>query len=183
VPHWLTRNSQAIAYKTGTSYGFRDAWAAGYTDKWTVIVWTGRPDGSTRVGKTGRGAAAPLLFNVFASLPDAKGNVVFERIAEAPRGVKVFGGKLNNAPVLLFPPDGSEVAIEAFGVEGHGLTLTARSPKRLKLAWYVDGKKLTPRVLSGQTVWQPEKPGFYKVSVVDGQGATTSANVRVMGIQ
>ena len=183
VPHWLAQNAHAIAYKTGTSYGFRDAWAAGYTDKWTVIVWTGRPDGSTRVGKTGRGAAAPLLFDVFASLPDAKGNVVFERIAEAPRGVKVFGGKPNNAPVLLFPPDGSEVAVETFGVEGHGLTLTARSPKRLKLAWYVDGKKLTPRTLSGQTVWQPEKPGFYKVSVVDGQGATTSANVRVMGIQ
>jgi penicillin-binding protein 1C len=183
IPHWLAQNAHAIAYKTGTSYGFRDAWAAGFTDKWTVIVWTGRPDGSTRVGKTGRGAAAPLLFDVFASLPDAKGTVAFERIAEAPRGVKVFGGKSNTAPVLLFPPDGAEVAVETFGAQGHGLTLTARSPRRSELAWYVDGEKLKPRALSGQTVWQPENPGFYKVSVVDGQGITTSSNVRVMEIQ
>jgi len=183
VPHWLAKNAHAIAYKTGTSYGFRDAWAAGYTDKWTVIVWAGRPDGSTRVGKTGRGAAAPLLFDVFASLPDANGNVAFERIAEAPTGVKQFGGKPDTAPVLLFPPDGAEVSVETFGAAGHGLTLTARSPKRTDLAWYIDGNRLTPRSLSGQTVWQPEKPGFYKVSVVDGQGATTSSNVRVMEIQ
>jgi len=183
VPHWLAQNAHAIAYKTGTSYGFRDAWAAGYTDKWTVIVWTGRPDGSTRVGKTGRGAAAPLLFDVFASLPDAKGTVAFERIAEAPRGVKVFGGKPDTAPVLLFPPDGAEIAVETFGAQSHGLTLTARSPKRSELAWYVDGEKLTPRPSSSQTVWQPEKPGFYKLSVVDGQGATTNSHVRVMAVQ
>ncbi|MCF6274665.1 MAG: penicillin-binding protein 1C, partial [Robiginitomaculum sp.] len=183
VPHWLARNAQPIAYKTGTSYGFRDAWAAGYTDKWTVIVWAGRPDGQTRVGKTGRGTAAPLLFDVFASLPNAAGNVPFERMADAPRGMKVFGGKPDTAPVLLFPPDGAEIAVEDFGADANGLTLTARSPGRTKLAWYVDGNKLTPRSLSGQTVWQPEKPGFYKVSVVDGQGATTSANVRVMAIK
>jgi len=183
VPHWLVKNAQPIAYKTGTSYGFRDAWAAGYTDKWTVIVWAGRPDGSTRVGKTGRKAAAPLLFDVFASLPNANGNVPFERIADAPRGVKVFGGKPDAAPVLLFPPDGAELAVENFGADGNGLTLTARSPVRSKLSWFIDGQKLTPRKLSGQTVWQPQKPGFYKVSVVDGQGATTSANVRVMAVQ
>ncbi len=183
VPHWLAQNAHAIAYKTGTSYGFRDAWAAGYTDKWTVIVWTGRPDGSTRVGKTGRGVAAPLLFDVFASLPDTKGNISFERMAEAPRGVKAFGGKPDTMPVLLFPPDGAELAVETFGADGHGLTLTARSPERSKLAWYVDGRKLSPRILSGQTVWQPEKPGFYKISVVDGQGATTNSNVRVMAVQ
>lgn len=183
VPHWLVKNAQPIAYKTGTSYGFRDAWAAGYTDKWTVIVWTGRPDGQTQVGKTGRGTAAPLLFDVFANLPNADGHVPFERIADAPRGVKVFGGKLDTAPVLLFPPDGAEIAVEDFGTDGHGLTLTARSPGRSKLAWYVDGTKLVPRSLSGQTVWQPEKPGFYKVSVVDGQGETTSSNVRVMAVQ
>jgi len=183
VPHWLAQNAHAIAYKTGTSYGFRDAWAAGYTDRWTVIVWTGRPDGSTRVGKTGRGAAAPLLFDVFASLPNPSGTISYERIAKAPRGVKMFGGKADAAPVLLFPPDGAELAVETFGAQSNGLTLTARSPKRSELAWYVDGNKLKPRALSGQTVWQPEKPGFYKVSVVDEQGVTTSSNVRVMAVQ
>lgn len=183
VPHWLAKNAQPIAYKTGTSYGFRDAWAAGYTDKWTVVVWTGRPDGETRVGKTGRDTAAPLLFDVFVNLPGVTGNVVYQRTPEAPRGVTTFGGKPDTAPVLLFPPDGAEIAIEKFGKDAHGLTLTARSPQQIKLAWYVDGQKLSPNSLNGQTVWQPERPGFYKVSVVDGRGETTSSNVRVMAVQ
>ncbi len=182
VPHWLSKNSQPIAYKTGTSYGFRDAWAAGYTDEWTVIVWAGRPDGSTRVGKTGRIAAAPLLFDVFSQLPNAQGFVPYERVVDAPRGVKNFGGKPDVKPVLLFPPDGAEIAVTDFGPTANGLTLTARSPNQSELIWYVDGIKLDPRPLSGQTVWQPAKPGFYKVSVVDEGGATTSSNVRVMAV-
>ncbi len=180
VPHWLARNSQPIAYKTGTSYGFRDAWAAGYTDEWTVIVWAGRPDGGTRVGKTGRIAAAPLLFDVFAQLPNAHGFVPYERIKNAPRGIKNFGGKPDAKPILSFPPDGAEIAVTGFGEGSNGFTLTGRSPNQSELIWYVDGVKLNPRPLSGQTVWQPAKPGFYKVSVVDAGGATTSSNVRVM---
>ena len=188
MPHWLLKNAQPIAYKTGTSYGFRDAWAAGFTDNWTVIVWTGRPDGEPRVGKTGRGTAAPLLFEVFASLLSSgvQGgdgnvpNVAYERIADAPRGVKTFGGKQDTAPVLLFPPDGAEIAVEGFGKDAHGLTLTARSLTRAPLTWYVDGKKQIPKTAQSQTVWHPAKEGFYKVSVVDENGSATTARVRVM---
>ncbi len=183
VPHWLIKDSQPIAYKTGTSYGFRDAWAAGYTDKWTVIVWAGRPDGSTRVGKTGRIAAAPLLFDVFGLLPGAQGFMPYERTPDAPRGMRTFGGKPDVAPILLFPPDGTELAVTEFGKEANGLTLNARSPGHLPLDWYVDGEKIPPKPLNGQTVWQPAKPGFYKLSVVDSNGLTTSARVRVMAVQ
>ena len=55
----------AIAYKTGTSYGFRDAWALGFDTDYTVGVWVGRPDGSPSPGHYGRNTAAPLLFRVF----------------------------------------------------------------------------------------------------------------------
>ena len=61
IPGWLTRGGVKLAYKTGTSYGFRDAWAAGYTDDWTVVVWVGRPDGAPRPGATGRMTAAPAI--------------------------------------------------------------------------------------------------------------------------
>ena len=47
-----------IAYKTGTSYGFHDAWACGFTPDYTVVVWVGRRDGSSRPGATGRDVAA-----------------------------------------------------------------------------------------------------------------------------
>ena len=57
-----------LAYKTGTSYGFRDAWAVGYDGRHTIAVWVGRPDGAATPGLAGRTAAAPLLFDAFARL-------------------------------------------------------------------------------------------------------------------
>ena len=183
VPHWLTKKSPSIAYKTGTSYGFRDAWAAGYTDKWTVIVWAGRPDGAPRVGKTGRLAAAPLLFDIFAILPGVETHRPYEKIAAAPRGLQDFGGAADKSPVLLFPPDGAEIAVQEFGAASKGLTLTARSPQSAKLNWFVEGAPIFAETLSGASVWHPKKPGFYKLSVVDGDGRTTSARVRVMAFE
>ena len=64
----LSRSRQ-VAWKTGTSYGHRDAWAIGVTDDYTVGVWVGRPDGTPSPGQHGRGTAAPLLFLVIDSLP------------------------------------------------------------------------------------------------------------------
>ena len=58
-----------IAYKTGTSAGFRDAWAAGFSANWTVVVWVGHADGTPRPGQLGRVAALPILFKAFARLP------------------------------------------------------------------------------------------------------------------
>ncbi len=55
-----------IAFKTGTSYGYRDAWAVGFDGRMTVGVWVGRPDGAPVPGLVGRAAAAPILFDAFA---------------------------------------------------------------------------------------------------------------------
>lgn len=62
-------SSQKIAWKTGTSFGFRDAWAIGVTPDYVVAAWVGNADGEGRPGLTGIKAAAPLLFDVFAQLP------------------------------------------------------------------------------------------------------------------
>ena len=55
-----------IAFKTGTSYGYRDAWAVGFDGKRTIGVWVGRPDGAPVPGLIARVAAAPILFDAFA---------------------------------------------------------------------------------------------------------------------
>lgn len=62
-------SSRKIAWKTGTSYGFRDAWAVGTTPEHVVGVWVGNASGEGRPGLTGITAAAPLMFNIFSSLP------------------------------------------------------------------------------------------------------------------
>ncbi len=66
-------NAAGVAWKTGTSYGFRDAWAIGVSDHYTVGVWTGRPDGTPLPGSLGVAAAGPILFDVFRALPKQSG--------------------------------------------------------------------------------------------------------------
>lgn len=64
-------SSRRIAWKTGTSYGFRDAWALGLTRDHLVVVWVGNATGEGRPGLTGVSAAAPIMFEVFGLLPAA----------------------------------------------------------------------------------------------------------------
>jgi penicillin-binding protein 1C len=62
-------SSKKIAWKTGTSFGFRDGWAVGVTPEYAVGVWVGNADGEGRPGLTGTETAAPILFDIFSSLP------------------------------------------------------------------------------------------------------------------
>lgn len=64
-------NAHPIAWKTGTSFGFRDAWAVGVTPDYVVGVWVGNADGEGRPGLIGLLSAAPVLFDVFSLLPDS----------------------------------------------------------------------------------------------------------------
>lgn len=64
-------SSKQVAWKTGTSFGFRDAWAIGLTDRYVIGVWVGNADGEGRPGLTGVGAAAPLMFDVAGVLKDS----------------------------------------------------------------------------------------------------------------
>lgn len=65
-------NKRNIAWKTGTSFGFRDAWALGVTQHYTVGVWVGRPDGTPNPGFFGANIAAPLLVDIFNALPEVR---------------------------------------------------------------------------------------------------------------
>ncbi|MEO6683820.1 MAG: penicillin-binding protein 1C [Ginsengibacter sp.] len=65
-------SSQRIAWKTGTSFGFRDAWAIGITPKFVVAVWVGNTNGEGRAGLIGVQTAAPIMFDIFKTLPAVK---------------------------------------------------------------------------------------------------------------
>ncbi len=68
----LYQSKRRVAWKTGTSFGFRDAWAVGVTPKYAVGVWVGNADGEGRAGLVGLRAAAPVLFDVFDLLPSVR---------------------------------------------------------------------------------------------------------------
>jgi penicillin-binding protein 1C len=86
-----------IAFKTGTSYGYRDAWSVGFDGKITIGVWVGRPDGAPVPGLIGRVAAAPILFDAFARTG---------KIAEGPQGRAGCRQCQAAAAAAPVPPDG-----------------------------------------------------------------------------
>ena len=65
-------SSKEISWKTGTSFGFRDAWAVGYDAKYLVAVWVGNAEGEGRPGLTGVSTAAPLMFSLFYHLSESQ---------------------------------------------------------------------------------------------------------------
>ncbi|MEL6192841.1 MAG: penicillin-binding protein 1C [Bacteroidota bacterium] len=80
------QSSRKIAWKTGTSFGFRDAWAVGCTPDYVVSVWVGNADGEGRPGLIGAQAAAPLMFSLFQMLPDSRTwfNPPFDEMQQLP---------------------------------------------------------------------------------------------------
>jgi penicillin-binding protein 1C len=177
TPGPLNASGPRIAYKTGTSYGFRDAVAAGTGGGQVVVVWTGRADGGARGGLTGRDAAAPLLFDVFDAL-DAPAKAPSPI---APRGAPVSLQRLSAGdagPSLIFPPDGATVQADAFGAGGRGFVLAGRGEG---LRWFADGAPLQADPVSGRVVWKPASAGFYRLRLVDAAGREARARVRVRG--
>jgi len=194
MPGGLIKDPRPIAYKTGTSYGFRDAWALGYSPSWTVGVWTGRADGTPRPGAYGRNTAAPLLFAVFDRLPaetepdplaPAADGLRATGSTPVPRGLRQFTERDSvrmpgnaSPPRIQFPPDGAQLDLNREdGLRG-ALRLEANSgtpPYR----WSVNGMPVpTPRYAAVPS-WQPDGPGFVRITVVDAAGRRASATVRV----
>ena len=160
-----------IAYKTGTSYGFRNSWACGFTPDYTVVVWVGRRDGSPRPGATGRDVAAPLLFRIFGLLPPepaaAGGETPTARLAPA------LGRMTRHAKLqIVFPPGDVDLALDpAVPID---LRATGGTPP---YAWTVDGLPLPNR---GSPLWSAKGPGFAHLTVTDRNGQSASADVRMV---
>jgi penicillin-binding protein 1C len=87
--------------------------------------------------------------------------------------------RLNQAsdgPRLIFPPDGATVQVDAVGPGARGLVMAAGGEN---LTWYVAGQRLAAEPVSGKVIWKPAAPGFYRLRVVDDQGRSASARVRI----
>ncbi|THD08503.1 penicillin-binding protein 1C [Rhodanobacter lindaniclasticus] len=91
-----------VAWKTGTSYGYRDAWSIGVTDRWTVGVWIGRPDGTPSPGQYGAVTALPLLFQIVDMLPSRGGHARAQPASVSRRDICwPLGGAFENTPASL----------------------------------------------------------------------------------
>jgi penicillin-binding protein 1C len=185
VSPWLTAG-RSIAFKTGTSYGFRDAWALGYSGRFTVGVWVGRVEGSPRPGSYGRNTAAPLLFDIFGQLP-AEEPMVAPKPREAievaangalPVALRRLGEAAATRPHLAFPPASSTIDLLA-DADGGAKPVTLRAEGgQAPLRWIVNG---APAPSDGGSVlsWRPDGPGFVQVTIIDRNDRSTHAIFRL----
>ncbi len=181
MPAELAQAAPRIAFKTGTSYGFRDAWAFGVANNYAIGVWVGRPDGSPRPGATGREAALPILFEAFDALGLAPAPARDTRPPrQAAPALARFEGEAREQLSILFPPAGAEVLVLEYGANSRGLSLSARGG-RGPLIWYAEGARVRSEASSGRAIWRPSAPGFYDVSVIDADGQSARVRVRVRG--
>lgn len=167
------RDRHAIAWKTGTSYGFRDAWSVGVSQRYTVGVWVGRPDGTPMPGHYGGETAAPLMFDIFQQLNDRSGPPpqpaqVSRKVICWPLGLALeqtepahceqqrtawvlndtvpptLGGGRNPLPLWLDPKTGKRVTALCGG-GGHQLRMVALWPAAVE-PWLPGARRRANRI-------------------------------------
>lgn len=172
-----------LAYKTGTSYGHRDAWSLGFDGRHVAGVWMGRPDGTPVPGAFGGDLAAPVLFEAFQLLKTAPDDLpppppatLMVRNADLPQPLKRFRARdgqfasPGSVLELAFPPDGAVMS-------GTQVTVKLRhgTPPFTIL---VDG---TPFITGARDRVLPivlPSRGFSRLAVIDALGNSAGAIVR-----
>ena len=181
-----------IAYKTGTSYGYRDAWSVGFDGKRTIGVWVGRPDGAPVAGLIGRIAAAPILFDAFARigekpapLPLAPRGALFATSGKLPPPLRNFrpngvAAADNAGPPLriAFPPNNSRVELTTYDGKPDPLALKITGGVE-PLTVLVNGVPASARADRRTLFVNPDGPGFLRLTVIDAKGAADSVMVRL----
>ncbi len=185
---------RGIAYKTGTSYGYRDAWSIGYDGRYVLGVWVGRPDNSAVPGLTGYGTAAPILFEALAksgiaTTPLPRPPVGALRIAQTDlpisqrrfavnaNGLLVTSGR-EPSPQIVYPPEGAHVDLGAKAGDLTPLMLKLQGG-RAPFRWLANGKPLPDLSRRRTQSWMPDGGGYSKLTVIDSMGRAASVGVFV----
>jgi penicillin-binding protein 1C len=180
-----------IAFKTGTSYGYRDAWAVGFDGKRTIGVWTGRPDGAPVAGLMGRSSAAPILFDAFARLGQplaplkrAPRGTILTSTAKLPPPLMRFASRAGAGEAtvpklhIVFPPNGASLELSGAGdaLDPIAVKIAGGTPPLNVLA---NGLPLPAKKSARTLFFAPDGPGFVRLTVTDATGAADSIVVRL----
>lgn len=175
-----------IAYKTGTSYGHRDAWAIGFDGAHVIGVWLGRPDGTPVPGAFGGDLAAPILFEAFgrvksrpAAFAPPPPETLILSTAALPKPLQRFQGRdavfaaAADVPVVRFPPDGAVLRRTADGIP---LKLRAGI---LPLTVLVNGSPVLTGLHRRDALLPLSAAGFSRISVIDAKGRSAQVQIRL----
>ena len=182
-----------IAFKTGTSYGYRDAWSVGFDGRMTIGVWVGRPDGAPVPGLVGRTAAAPILFDAFArtgklpaALPKPPKGALVASNAKLPLPLRRFRplGELvrtgsEQMPRIQFPLNGSRIDVDRSAGGQFAAMPVKVAGGILPMTVLVNGTSVGEIDSRRQRLVDPPGPGFARVTVIDAVGAADTVVVRI----
>ena len=175
-----------LAYKTGTSYGHRDAWAIGFDGRHVIGVWMGRADGTPVPGAFGGELAAPVLFQAFNRLkpqldplPPPPPATLLVSNAQLPAPLQRFRPRTAaflaaDAPSVTFPPDGAQVELV------DGALLVRVGGGVAPFTWLADGLPVAVSTRARDTVLDLPGAGFVTLSVIDATGQSARTQVRVL---
>lgn len=191
----LGSQQAGIAYKTGTSYGYRDAWSVGFDGRYVIGVWIGRPDNAAVPGISGYATAAPVLFEAFAksglsgnALPPAPHGAARIALAELPVSQRRFSlqpngllttGAREKPPQIVYPPEGAQVELGT-AHDGTPLPLVLKiQAGRAPFRWLADGKPIADPTRRRTSDWLPEGSGYSTLTVIDAVGRAASVGIFV----
>jgi penicillin-binding protein 1C len=192
VPPPINASPGRIAYKTGTSYGYRDAWAIGYDGATVVGVWIGRPDGTPVVGLSGIVSAAPILFEAFDRVgqkrvpfaPRPPDTIVAASTSALPTPLRHFRmpGEPTfidrDLPEISYPLDGVMVDLGIKEGDPAPLVIKVRNGAP-PFTFFVNGAPIARVPFGREESWMPDGPGFVTLSVVDKDGKSDRVTVFV----
>ncbi|AXI44831.1 penicillin-binding protein 1C [Sulfitobacter sp. SK012] len=175
-----------VAYKTGTSYGHRDAWAIGYDGAHVIGVWLGRPDGTPVPGAFGGELAAPILFEAFGRvaskrtpLPNPPSDALIVTTAALPPPLQRFRSRTAaftpapDAPIVDFPPEGAILRST-----GDGIPLRLRAGV-MPMTVLVNGVPVLTQLRQRNAMLDISGLGFSRISVVDAKGRAAQVEIRL----
>ncbi len=179
-----------LAYKTGTSYGNRDAWAIGFDGRHVIGVWMGRADGTPVPGAFGGDLAAPILFQAFGRLkpalapfPPPPADTLIVENARLPAPLQRFTGRNAlfktpaDAPSIIFPPDGSRIELS------EGALFASVRQGAAPFTWLINGAPAAVGVRPRQIAIPGIGAGYTTLSVIDARGRAARATVFVTPAQ
>jgi penicillin-binding protein 1C len=181
VPRPIGVRGTGIAFKTGTSYGHRDAWAIGFDGQHVIGVWMGRADGTPVPGAFGGELAAPVMFEAFARLkpqitpigPPPPETLLLPT-ARLPQPLQRFRSAAqihaDSGPSIAFPPDGAVL-------EGAPLTAKVRDGQA-PFTWLANGLPVAT-TQSRQVELGNIGIGFSALTVIDANGQSARARIQI----
>jgi penicillin-binding protein 1C len=190
APQGSSGRAGRIAYKTGTSYRFRDGWAIGFSGSTVMGVWMGRADGGTCPSCVGA-AAARVLFRLFDLLsPDPLPRRTLEPVFAGPpppallrlEGEGTSSDSSESEGLhITFPVTQSRILVDLATSSDRGSIKLAASGGQRPYRWLVNGRPIESRPFAREAVWGPDGEGFSTVIVIDARGHSDRATIRIMG--